>query len=85
MPAAGGGGTEVLEAVEPQSLKKLSLKSLKRAVDVFAPAHGDRIGALSEGYGFYSCIHRVFRIVSFKRFDRFSMVSVTGVRMWLLV
>jgi pleiotropic regulator 1 len=25
--------------VEPQSLKKLSLKSLKRSLDLFAPAH----------------------------------------------
>ena len=34
MVAAGGG-----EPVEPQSLKKLSLKSLKRSLDLFAPAH----------------------------------------------
>ncbi|RWW18855.1 hypothetical protein GW17_00017133 [Ensete ventricosum] len=26
--------------VEPQSLKKLSLKSLKRALDLFSPIHG---------------------------------------------
>lgn len=26
--------------VEPQSLKKLSLKSVKRALDLFAPVHG---------------------------------------------
>jgi pleiotropic regulator 1 len=25
--------------VEPQSLKKLSLRSLKRSLDLFAPAH----------------------------------------------
>ncbi|XP_072993877.1 protein pleiotropic regulatory locus 1 [Typha latifolia] len=29
-----------MEAVEPQSLKKLSLKSLKRALDLFSPTHG---------------------------------------------
>jgi pleiotropic regulator 1 len=33
MVAEGG------EPVEPQSLKKLSLKSLKRSLDLFAPAH----------------------------------------------
>lgn len=27
------------EPVEPQSLKKLSLKSLKRSLDLFAPTH----------------------------------------------
>ena len=48
MPAPGGGGTEVQEPVEPQSLKKLSLKSLKRSLDLFAPAHGDRFAALSD-------------------------------------
>ncbi|ERN02266.1 hypothetical protein AMTRI_Chr02g222640 [Amborella trichopoda] len=30
-----------MEGVEPQSLKKLSLKSLKRALDVFSPGHID--------------------------------------------
>nr|XP_010921666.1 protein pleiotropic regulatory locus 1 [Elaeis guineensis] len=29
-----------MEPVEPQSLKKLSLKSLKRALDLFSPTHG---------------------------------------------
>ncbi|TYH04178.1 hypothetical protein ES288_A09G278600v1 [Gossypium darwinii] len=29
-----------MEPVEPQSLKKLSLKSLKRALDLFSPSHG---------------------------------------------
>ncbi|XP_020571469.1 protein pleiotropic regulatory locus 1 [Phalaenopsis equestris] len=29
-----------MEPVEPQSLKKLSLKSLKRALDLFSPIHG---------------------------------------------
>jgi pleiotropic regulator 1 len=33
MVSAGG------EPVEPQSLKKLSLKSLKRSQDLFAPSH----------------------------------------------
>lgn len=27
-------------AVEPQSLKKLSFKSVKRALDLFSPIHG---------------------------------------------
>ncbi|KAH9308345.1 hypothetical protein KI387_036256 [Taxus chinensis] len=35
---ATGTGT----AIEPQSLKKLSLKSLKRSFDLFASLHGDR-------------------------------------------
>ncbi|CAM0880696.1 unnamed protein product [Alopecurus aequalis] len=35
MAAAAAGG----EPVEPQSLKKLSLKSLKRSLDLFAPTH----------------------------------------------
>ncbi|KDP27811.1 hypothetical protein JCGZ_18891 [Jatropha curcas] len=34
------GPTQEMEPVEPQSLKKLSLKSLKRALDLFAPVHG---------------------------------------------
>ena len=34
MAVAAGG-----EPVEPQSLKKLSLKSLKRSLDLFAPTH----------------------------------------------
>ncbi|KAL5720060.1 Protein pleiotropic regulatory locus 1 [Ranunculus cassubicifolius] len=40
---SGGGGaaaTLTMEQVEPQSLKKLSLKSLKRALDLFSPLHG---------------------------------------------
>jgi pleiotropic regulator 1 len=36
MPAA----TVEMEPVEPQSLKKLSFKSLKRALDLFSPLHG---------------------------------------------
>uniref|UniRef100_A0A2P2LLT6 Uncharacterized protein MANES_03G196900 n=1 Tax=Rhizophora mucronata TaxID=61149 RepID=A0A2P2LLT6_RHIMU len=34
------GPTVEMEPVEPQSLKKLSLKSLKRALDLFSPVHG---------------------------------------------
>ncbi|KAF5181090.1 pleiotropic regulator PRL2 [Thalictrum thalictroides] len=34
------GAAIVMEPVEPQSLKKLSLKSLKRALDLFSPLHG---------------------------------------------
>ena len=34
------GPTLEMEPVEPQSLKKLSLKSLKRALDLFSPIHG---------------------------------------------
>ncbi|XP_038723647.1 protein pleiotropic regulatory locus 1 isoform X2 [Tripterygium wilfordii] len=34
------GPTLGMETVEPQSLKKLSLKSLKRALDLFSPIHG---------------------------------------------
>ncbi|KAE8714207.1 Protein pleiotropic regulatory locus 1 [Hibiscus syriacus] len=34
-----GGPTLEMEPVEPQSLKKLSLKSLKRALDLFSPVH----------------------------------------------
>ncbi|XP_010548985.1 PREDICTED: protein pleiotropic regulatory locus 1-like isoform X1 [Tarenaya hassleriana] len=34
------GPASDLEPVEPQSLKKLSLKSLKRALDLFSPVHG---------------------------------------------
>jgi len=30
---------EAIEPVEPQSLKKLSFKSLKRALDLFSPVH----------------------------------------------
>ncbi|KAG0574283.1 hypothetical protein KC19_VG250400 [Ceratodon purpureus] len=50
MPAPGGAGVgiEVQDAVEPQSLKKLSLKSLKRALDTFTPAHADRVASLSD-------------------------------------
>ncbi|CAG7883648.1 unnamed protein product [Brassica rapa] len=36
MPAA----TTEAESIEPQSLKKLSIKSLKRALDLFSPVHG---------------------------------------------
>nr|XP_008367145.2 LOW QUALITY PROTEIN: protein pleiotropic regulatory locus 1-like [Malus domestica] len=35
------GPTLEMEPVEPQSLKKLSLKSLKRSLDLFSPAHGE--------------------------------------------
>ncbi|CAN0855742.1 Protein pleiotropic regulatory locus 1 [Linum grandiflorum] len=34
------GATLEMDPVEPQSLKKLSLKSLKRALDLFSPTHG---------------------------------------------
>ncbi|XP_024022616.1 protein pleiotropic regulatory locus 1 [Morus notabilis] len=34
------GPTLEMEPVEPQSLKKLSFKSLKRTLDLFCPAHG---------------------------------------------
>ncbi|XP_010269564.1 PREDICTED: protein pleiotropic regulatory locus 1 [Nelumbo nucifera] len=34
------GPTSEMEPVEPQSLKKLSFKSLKRALDLFSPIHG---------------------------------------------
>ncbi|KAJ7980285.1 protein pleiotropic regulatory locus 1 [Quillaja saponaria] len=34
------GPTLEMEPVEPQSLKKLSFKSLKRALDLFSPTHG---------------------------------------------
>uniref|UniRef100_A0A7N0USP4 Protein pleiotropic regulatory locus 1 n=1 Tax=Kalanchoe fedtschenkoi TaxID=63787 RepID=A0A7N0USP4_KALFE len=34
------GPTMEMEPVEPQSLKKLSFKSLKRALDLFSPLHG---------------------------------------------
>lgn len=34
------GPTVELEPVEPQSLKKLSLKSIKRSLDLFSPIHG---------------------------------------------
>ncbi|KAF3456238.1 hypothetical protein FNV43_RR00888 [Rhamnella rubrinervis] len=34
------GPTLEMEPVEPQSLKKLSFKSLKRALDLFSPIHG---------------------------------------------
>ncbi|KAK4759242.1 hypothetical protein SAY87_022373 [Trapa incisa] len=33
------GPTVEMEPVEPQSMKKLSLKSLKRALDIFSPVH----------------------------------------------
>uniref|UniRef100_A0A1D1YTA2 Protein pleiotropic regulatory locus 1 n=1 Tax=Anthurium amnicola TaxID=1678845 RepID=A0A1D1YTA2_9ARAE len=34
------GPAVAMEPVEPQSLKRLSLKSLKRALDLFSPTHG---------------------------------------------
>ncbi|XP_078435794.1 pleiotropic regulatory locus 1 [Wolffia australiana] len=34
------GPASAMEPVEPQSLKKLSFKSLKRALDLFSPTHG---------------------------------------------
>ncbi|MQM16355.1 hypothetical protein Taro_049313 [Colocasia esculenta] len=34
------GPAAAMEPVEPQSLKKLSFKSLKRALDLFSPTHG---------------------------------------------
>lgn len=36
----GTTAMETVEPVEPQSLKKLSFKSLKRALDLFSPVHG---------------------------------------------
>ncbi|XP_031486497.1 protein pleiotropic regulatory locus 1 [Nymphaea colorata] len=41
--AATSSSTAVVEPVEPQSLKKLSLKSLKRALDVFASTHSQPV------------------------------------------
>jgi hypothetical protein len=38
-PAAMSTAAADALPVEPQSLKKLSLKSLKRSLDLFAPAH----------------------------------------------
>ncbi|KAH0463733.1 hypothetical protein IEQ34_006519 [Dendrobium chrysotoxum] len=38
--AAAAATATAMEPVEPQSLKKLSLKSLKRAFDLFSPIHG---------------------------------------------
>lgn len=35
-----GAATIAMEPVEPQSLKKLSFKTLKRALDLFSPVHG---------------------------------------------
>lgn len=40
MPGAVSTASLGLEPVEPQSLKKLSFKSLKRALDLFSPTHG---------------------------------------------
>lgn len=37
----GAGTSAGIEPIEPQSLKKLSLKSLKRSFDLFASLHGD--------------------------------------------
>lgn len=39
MPAAVESA-KLMEHVEPQSLKKLSFKSLKRSLDLFPPTHG---------------------------------------------
>ncbi|CAM6097045.1 unnamed protein product [Calypogeia fissa] len=41
MPAPTVGGADF--AVEPQSLKKLSLKSLKRSLELFITSHGERV------------------------------------------
>lgn len=38
--ATAGSVAAAMEPVEPQSLKKLSFKSLKRALDLFSPIHG---------------------------------------------
>lgn len=40
MPSRMPGPSLEMEPVEPQSLKKLSFKSLKRALDLFSPLHG---------------------------------------------
>ncbi|KAI0515595.1 hypothetical protein KFK09_008260 [Dendrobium nobile] len=40
MPGTVAAAATAMEPVEPQSLKKLSLKSLKRAFDLFSPIHG---------------------------------------------
>ncbi|KAG4131830.1 hypothetical protein ERO13_D09G239000v2 [Gossypium hirsutum] len=42
-----------MEPVEPQSLKKLSLKSLKRALDLFSPSHGQFAAPDSERFHLY--------------------------------
>ncbi|GLT76176.1 hypothetical protein SLA2020_478510 [Shorea laevis] len=42
------GPTVVIEPVEPQSLKKLSLKSLKRSLDLFSPIHAQFLTPDSE-------------------------------------
>ncbi|GLJ44330.1 hypothetical protein SUGI_0928230 [Cryptomeria japonica] len=42
MPGTATGSGTVVERIEPQSLKKLNLKSLKRSFDLFAAFHGER-------------------------------------------
>uniref|UniRef100_A0A0C9RGT4 TSA: Wollemia nobilis Ref_Wollemi_Transcript_25597_1948 transcribed RNA sequence n=1 Tax=Wollemia nobilis TaxID=56998 RepID=A0A0C9RGT4_9CONI len=42
MPGTSMIGGAGIESIEPQSLKKLSLKSLKRTYDLFAALHGER-------------------------------------------
>jgi hypothetical protein len=42
-----------MEAVEPQSLKKLSLKSLKRALDLFSPLHQQLAPPDPERFNFF--------------------------------
>ena len=43
-----------VEPVEPQSLKKLSFKSLKRALDLFSPIHGHLAPPDAERFRFFS-------------------------------
>ena len=43
-----------VEPVEPQSLKKLSFKSLKRALDLFSPIHGHLATPDAERFRFFS-------------------------------
>lgn len=45
--------TTEIEPIEPQSLKKLSLKSVKRALDLFAPLHGQFAPPDAEALVFY--------------------------------
>jgi len=43
-----------VETVEPQSLKKLSFKSLKRALDLFSPVHGHLAPPDAERFRFFA-------------------------------
>ncbi|GKV07362.1 hypothetical protein SLEP1_g19153 [Rubroshorea leprosula] len=42
------GPTVMMEPVEPQSLKKLSLKALKHSLDLFSSIHGQFLTSDSE-------------------------------------